>query len=1007
MIGQRKIDCWKVKLYQLGAGGVWNDKGTGFVSCQHAVADRNSVNDNRVTYSASLVVRKEDDMSLLLQSPIQYEDAYERQGESIIMWRENCPETGQDIDYALSFQDTAGCFGIWESIMDVQSFNCTVSKSIEHDTFDIHHSPSPLGHELASTYIGLPGVSSESLEEIRDKVSSAFPSQKEVYASIILDQDGDYLRKILDMSVELEKAGDTKGCARIAEIVKGIVYLNDRQVLELILSEDVFPRIAGALEYDPLLRQKASYREILERSPTGPRCVIGESFGGPHMSSLVVKLFRVKLLKDIMIRPLLDETGAAAMNSMLYNLQSTVCTEVFSDTEYIRKVLEYIEGGDRGECMSTVTDADSTGLKSENGERSFVESVDSGTEAQSPVAYTEYLCRARDCLGLLRELFFMSRQMSLDSRNNLYTQFLTTLRGLFFSAISRALCRRRGAELALLANMRVMAAEILACVALVCPSFIRQCVIEGPVPQPPGYVSNSQTPRIFAHTPSGGGVTSSRGNKASNTPYVHCNDICLLFVIIERIICDEETAVVEHLGDALKTLLDPERLDKLDKERFLALFYDYYIQWMLVPFVDEDRLPDEGIDICPSRPDEIRGGDKEDIEQQPASLRSLQDISAISSSRRFLCEIFSLCVGGHTYRMKYFVMRNSAISRVLRLLQSSYKHLHICALKFTRAVIAIKDEFYHRHIVKFDILKPVFELFSRICTKDNLVTSTIVEIVNFIWEERIHSLVSYVVEKHKKDFVECIGKFDSLKPPKDCASLLRCDPNRPLHEWTFVRLIEVYEQMEESQCSMGTGSQQTTSSAGGNGTEGHTASVARMQQNRELAELESEEAYFYDDDSDSEEVYGPNPQPEGVAAEGGGRRSYFEGTVSSGSGRPAGGVISSSGMSGHSSVSLVSELCDDFDEDDGPTGPDSMGSADNNRGSPSYLSDPPLPPLRPKFESGVDEDIEDNIFTRKIPRQQQHNSGASGSRTSTTSVTRPQSSSGTISFSMKKKPRIL
>ena len=33
--------------------------------------------------------------------------------DSIIMWRELCAETNKEIDYALSFQDTAGCFGIW------------------------------------------------------------------------------------------------------------------------------------------------------------------------------------------------------------------------------------------------------------------------------------------------------------------------------------------------------------------------------------------------------------------------------------------------------------------------------------------------------------------------------------------------------------------------------------------------------------------------------------------------------------------------------------------------------------------------------------------------------------------------------------------------------------------------------------------------------------------------------------------------------------------------------
>jgi hypothetical protein len=79
----------------------------------------------------------------------------------------------------------AFCVFLREAIMDVQAVHCT-ARPVDHDTFGVSVSPSPL--ELASSYIGLPPVEIDSLEEIRDKILSAFPSQKEVYASIILDE---------------------------------------------------------------------------------------------------------------------------------------------------------------------------------------------------------------------------------------------------------------------------------------------------------------------------------------------------------------------------------------------------------------------------------------------------------------------------------------------------------------------------------------------------------------------------------------------------------------------------------------------------------------------------------------------------------------------------------------------------------------------------------------------------------------------------------------------------
>ena len=75
-----------------------------------------------------------------------------------------------------------------EGIRDAQTTRCPVSTTVCHDSSDIDYSPSTLENDLVSSYIGLPEVCASNLEEIKDKLSSAFPSQKEVYASIVLDQ---------------------------------------------------------------------------------------------------------------------------------------------------------------------------------------------------------------------------------------------------------------------------------------------------------------------------------------------------------------------------------------------------------------------------------------------------------------------------------------------------------------------------------------------------------------------------------------------------------------------------------------------------------------------------------------------------------------------------------------------------------------------------------------------------------------------------------------------------
>jgi len=55
--------------------------------------------------------------SLLLESKIQPDTAYQKQQETLIVWSE-----GDNFDLALSFQEKAGCDEIWEKICQVNYF---------------------------------------------------------------------------------------------------------------------------------------------------------------------------------------------------------------------------------------------------------------------------------------------------------------------------------------------------------------------------------------------------------------------------------------------------------------------------------------------------------------------------------------------------------------------------------------------------------------------------------------------------------------------------------------------------------------------------------------------------------------------------------------------------------------------------------------------------------------------------------------------------------------------
>ena len=95
----------RVKLYMLNANRTWDDRGTGHVSSSYV--DRLN--------GMSLLVKAETDGSLLLESRILADTAYQKQQDTLIVWSE-----GENYDLALSFQERVGCEEIWAKICRVQ-----------------------------------------------------------------------------------------------------------------------------------------------------------------------------------------------------------------------------------------------------------------------------------------------------------------------------------------------------------------------------------------------------------------------------------------------------------------------------------------------------------------------------------------------------------------------------------------------------------------------------------------------------------------------------------------------------------------------------------------------------------------------------------------------------------------------------------------------------------------------------------------------------------------------
>jgi hypothetical protein len=197
-----------------------------------------------------------------------------------------------------------------------------------------------------------------------------------------------------------------------------------------------------------------------------------------------------------------------------------------------------------------------------------------------------------------------------------------------------------------------------------------------------------------------------------------------------------------------------------EQNQFLSMFYDHYIQWLAAPFQHTILFPLLRV------PTAIYAGKKKSSlidrvnhnfqrgSYEEEALLHLVPFSALRSS--FAVELLSFCVRAHVYRMKTFLLRSTVFGKVLKLLKpsslprntSGERCLKLATLRFLRAILSVNDEFYHRHIIQNDLFGVVFEALRANPVGDNLVSSSIVEMCDFINTEKIRSLMEYIVTKH-------------------------------------------------------------------------------------------------------------------------------------------------------------------------------------------------------------------------------------------------------------------
>uniref|UniRef100_A0A3B1IC26 SMEK homolog 1 n=1 Tax=Astyanax mexicanus TaxID=7994 RepID=A0A3B1IC26_ASTMX len=254
----------RVKVYTLNEDRQWDDRGTGHVSSGYVERLK----------GMSLLVRAESDGSLLLESKINPNTAYQKQ----------------------QVQGKDPSVDITQELIDES----------EEERFE----------DMSSPGLELPPCELSRLEEVAELVASSLPSpQRREKLALALENEG-YIRKLLELFRVCEDLENREGLHHLYDIIKGIFLLNRTALFEVMFSEECIMDVIGCLEFDPALPQPRRHREFLTTTARFKEVI---PITDPELRQKIHQTYRVQYIQDMVL-----PTPSVFEENMLSTLHSFI-----------------------------------------------------------------------------------------------------------------------------------------------------------------------------------------------------------------------------------------------------------------------------------------------------------------------------------------------------------------------------------------------------------------------------------------------------------------------------------------------------------------------------------------------------------------------------------------------------------------------------------------------------------------------------------------------------------
>ena len=473
----------------------------------------------------------------------------------------------------------------------------------------------------------------------------------------------------------------------------GIAILNETTIFEIMVSKSMVERVMGIFEYDPNIpsNRRERHREMLMRGSNFKQVVPVKD---EEVLQKIHECYRLEYLKDMILGPRCTDENMtiATVNTLLHLNNCTIIMRLQSDDTFLTPLLDIL--------------------------------------AEAPMEKPKDSSKVEDAVNLLHNMYHLANNLQMEDRDTFYHTMRSRGRS------GWALMERLLSLKYLSHNARLKCLQIVSYAVLHKPYSFHEFVCNRD--------SNEEQPKFEDNDKEDNSEDKPQKRKRTRRDLnmlfkkQRPSSPSLLWLLTEIIVCERDSSMLAEAKTLLELALNPDSMDTCHKDKFLGIFYDHFIDWLMLPLSFH----------CDS------------VELEPTQY--------------VICEMVSHFVRCHGFRIKYYILRHQTVENVLRLLKCRRKHVRLSAVRFVKYCLSMRDEFYNRYLIRNDLLRPIFETLRKPSLRDNLLNSAIFDIAEFVRTEKITSVVKYLIENLSElfDTVTHVQSFRKLKEYYD--ETVRC-----------------------------------------------------------------------------------------------------------------------------------------------------------------------------------------------------------------------------------------